>query len=134
MVVEKLKTYPMGNAPVLSPFRWGKDSNNSSNLSKQLTFHVHAVMVRAARTPAAMSNATSFVDRLSVPGFVLLSVSHTSGICARPVSYTHLRAHETPEHLVCRLLLEKKKKRKRKLNSVITNRNSGVDITMEESR
>src|SRR5678816_3663969 len=23
------------------------------------------------------------------------------------VSYTHLRAHETPEHLVCRLLLEK---------------------------
>src|SRR5678816_1262172 len=27
----------------------------------------------------------------------------------RPVSYTHLRAHETPEHLVCRLLLEKKK-------------------------
>eukprot|EP00658_Telonema_sp_P-2_P013778 TRINITY_DN15226_c0_g1_i2.p1 TRINITY_DN15226_c0_g1~~TRINITY_DN15226_c0_g1_i2.p1 ORF type:complete len:757 (+),score=163.08 TRINITY_DN15226_c0_g1_i2:176-2446(+) len=28
------------------------------------------------------------------------------------VSYTHLRAHETPEHLVCRLLLEKKKKNK----------------------
>src|SRR5678816_4547968 len=27
----------------------------------------------------------------------------------RAVSYTHLRAHETPEHLVCRLLLEKKK-------------------------
>src|SRR5678816_1965241 len=26
------------------------------------------------------------------------------------ISYTHLRAHETPEHLVCRLLLEKKKK------------------------
>ena len=24
------------------------------------------------------------------------------------VSYTHLRDHETPEHLVCRLLLEKK--------------------------
>src|SRR5678815_6022842 len=28
---------------------------------------------------------------------------------AYTVSYTHLRAHETPEHLVCRLLLEKKK-------------------------
>eukprot|EP00831_Metopus_contortus_P066227 TRINITY_DN5909_c0_g1_i1.p2 TRINITY_DN5909_c0_g1~~TRINITY_DN5909_c0_g1_i1.p2 ORF type:complete len:387 (+),score=83.02 TRINITY_DN5909_c0_g1_i1:183-1343(+) len=27
-----------------------------------------------------------------------------------PVSYTHLRAHETSLHLVCRLLLEKKKK------------------------
>eukprot|EP00658_Telonema_sp_P-2_P042712 TRINITY_DN30702_c0_g1_i1.p1 TRINITY_DN30702_c0_g1~~TRINITY_DN30702_c0_g1_i1.p1 ORF type:complete len:106 (-),score=28.04 TRINITY_DN30702_c0_g1_i1:127-444(-) len=24
----------------------------------------------------------------------------------KPVSYTHLRAHETPEHLVCRLLLD----------------------------
>src|SRR5678815_6020251 len=29
----------------------------------------------------------------------------------KAVSYTHLRAHETPEHLVCRLLLEKKKKK-----------------------
>src|SRR5678815_5549048 len=29
-------------------------------------------------------------------------------IICRAVSYTHLRAHETPEHLVCRLLLEKK--------------------------
>ena len=26
-----------------------------------------------------------------------------------PVSYTHLRAHETDQYLVCRLLLEKKK-------------------------
>ena len=32
----------------------------------------------------------------------------------RAVSYTHLRAHETPEHLVCRLLLEKKKQKKKK--------------------
>ena len=29
--------------------------------------------------------------------------------CERPVSYTHLRAHETGRNLVCRLLLEKKK-------------------------
>src|SRR5660397_260298 len=29
-----------------------------------------------------------------------------------PVSYTHLRAHETKANLVCRLLLEKKKKKK----------------------
>ena len=28
------------------------------------------------------------------------------------VSYTHLRAHETREDLVCRLLLEKKKKKR----------------------
>src|SRR5660398_128622 len=30
-----------------------------------------------------------------------------------PVSYTHLRAHETKANLVCRLLLEKKKKKKK---------------------
>ena len=29
--------------------------------------------------------------------------------CLQPVSYTHLRAHETVLDLVCRLLLEKKK-------------------------
>ena len=31
-----------------------------------------------------------------------------AGYYARPVSYTHLRAHETVLDLVCRLLLEKK--------------------------
>ena len=29
-------------------------------------------------------------------------------LTALPVSYTHLRAHETDSYLVCRLLLEKK--------------------------
>src|SRR5678815_4782388 len=33
-------------------------------------------------------------------------------ITTMAVSYTHLRAHETPEHLVCRLLLEKKNERR----------------------
>src|SRR5665647_2739198 len=31
----------------------------------------------------------------------------TAGMDAAPVSYTHLRAHETDSYLVCRLLLEK---------------------------
>src|SRR5678810_1005247 len=31
-------------------------------------------------------------------------------LTVKPVSYTHLRAHETGRNLVCRLLLEKKKK------------------------
>ena len=30
----------------------------------------------------------------------------------KAVSYTHLRAHETDSYLVCRLLLEKKKKKR----------------------
>eukprot|EP00658_Telonema_sp_P-2_P067357 TRINITY_DN56267_c0_g1_i4.p1 TRINITY_DN56267_c0_g1~~TRINITY_DN56267_c0_g1_i4.p1 ORF type:complete len:129 (-),score=19.34 TRINITY_DN56267_c0_g1_i4:53-439(-) len=40
---------------------------------------------------------------------VVLTVARAARV--RAVSYTHLRAHETPEHLVCRLLLEKKKKK-----------------------
>src|SRR5678816_4748224 len=40
------------------------------------------------------------------PGAASVTDRHGAGA----VSYTHLRAHETPEHLVCRLLLEKKKK------------------------
>ena len=35
---------------------------------------------------------------------------------AAPVSYTHLRAHETVLDLVCRLLLEKKTKKQKKKN------------------
>ena len=35
-------------------------------------------------------------------------IQHAAGAVVIAVSYTHLRAHETPEHLVCRLLLEKK--------------------------
>ena len=42
------------------------------------------------------------------------------GISARPVSYTHLRAHETVLDLVCRLLLEKKKKKKQKTDKTRT--------------
>src|SRR5665648_1179505 len=38
----------------------------------------------------------------------VLRYCHDEGIKA--VSYTHLRAHETRHDLVCRLLLEKKKK------------------------
>src|SRR5678815_5879522 len=38
----------------------------------------------------------------------LFHVRDTERDVSRSVSYTHLRAHETPEHLVCRLLLEKK--------------------------
>eukprot|EP00831_Metopus_contortus_P054056 TRINITY_DN45471_c0_g1_i1.p1 TRINITY_DN45471_c0_g1~~TRINITY_DN45471_c0_g1_i1.p1 ORF type:complete len:396 (+),score=34.28 TRINITY_DN45471_c0_g1_i1:2-1189(+) len=36
-----------------------------------------------------------------------------------PVSYTHLRAHETSLHLVCRLLLEKKKKHHQNTDAAI---------------
>eukprot|EP00658_Telonema_sp_P-2_P060459 TRINITY_DN4936_c0_g1_i7.p1 TRINITY_DN4936_c0_g1~~TRINITY_DN4936_c0_g1_i7.p1 ORF type:complete len:746 (-),score=169.34 TRINITY_DN4936_c0_g1_i7:29-2266(-) len=43
-----------------------------------------------------------------------------------PVSYTHLRAHETPEHLVCRLLLEKKKKKSEKHKNIVSRREGNI--------
>ena len=36
-----------------------------------------------------------------------------------PVSYTHLRAHETGRNLVCRLLLEKKKNKKHYIQLIV---------------
>ena len=42
----------------------------------------------------------------------LLADQHVGGVIS--VSYTHLRAHETGRNLVCRLLLEKKKKKTKK--------------------
>ena len=45
-----------------------------------------------------------------VSGYIMESPKQGRGvkstILVDAVSYTHLRAHETPEHLVCRLLLE----------------------------
>ena len=41
------------------------------------------------------------------PGQFEHEVVHLRELHVEPVSYTHLRAHETPEHLVCRLLLDK---------------------------
>ena len=49
-------------------------------------------------TPITRTITSANIDRLRF----------TFGV---PVSYTHLRAHETDSYLVCRLLLEKKKKK-----------------------
>src|SRR5678815_3244957 len=58
---------------------------------------------------ARTQDERTFLMRLFIVGLlvriVLASVIYMGHMEA--VSYTHLRAHETPEHLVCRLLLEK---------------------------
>ena len=48
-------------------------------------------------------------------------IGKNDSIALIPVSYTHLRAHETRHDLVCRLLLEKKKKKtEKKKNKIMT--------------
>src|SRR5678816_4877879 len=86
-----------------------------------------APLVYCARDMSSMARICSVSMLVSNPtDFACANVASTSGgrvadsgerrcteprrYTVAPVSYTHLRAHETPEHLVCRLLLEKKKK------------------------
>ncbi|WP_227120733.1 hypothetical protein, partial [Enterobacter hormaechei] len=42
-----------------------------------------------------------------IPDMVIMTPSDENECRQMPVSYTHLRAHETPKDRVCRLLLEK---------------------------
>ena len=86
--------------------------------------------VKWAMICAVMNTVQFKVDRLQIIvvakniTVLLLFISRMPKMCAipqlvsaplnpiptvEPVSYTHLRAHETREDLVCRLLLEKKK-------------------------
>src|SRR5665647_3687149 len=89
---------------------------------------------RSARFPTAsglaieLTGCATFIATISLASVVTTVLSGgnrmatvwstTRGMCASscaatrwrtPVSYTHLRAHETDSYLVCRLLLEKKK-------------------------
>src|SRR5450759_3100605 len=55
---------------------------------------------------------TTFSSPFWIPATSTVAATlRTRTIWRRPVSYTHLRAHETRHDLVCRLLLEKKKKK-----------------------
>src|SRR5674476_177279 len=56
--------------------------------------------------PATAVFATTRCWAAYIPGSPDSGIGH---IGSGPVSYTHLRAHETGRNLVCRLLLEKKK-------------------------
>ena len=59
----------------------------------------------------SVSNAANLTDGLDglLTGIAAV-IGFTLAVLAYVVSYTHLRAHETEADLVCRLLLEKKKK------------------------
>eukprot|EP00657_Telonema_sp_P-1_P010784 TRINITY_DN5378_c0_g1_i1.p3 TRINITY_DN5378_c0_g1~~TRINITY_DN5378_c0_g1_i1.p3 ORF type:complete len:114 (-),score=33.52 TRINITY_DN5378_c0_g1_i1:1-342(-) len=86
----------------LSPIGPSGRSNLSSNIGVQRAEHV------PMDTPSSSNSLP--IDRRGGP--------------RTPVSYTHLRAHETVLDLVCRLLLEKKKKCKTQITSMQTDKNT----------
>ena len=61
------------------------------------------------RNPAA-ERMSDDGEPAGTAGKPILEVIRGRELTNVPVSYTHLRAHETDSYLVCRLLLEKKKK------------------------
>src|SRR5660397_288016 len=77
---------------------------------------------------AACSPASNINTVLAASVTILLQTS-TYDSRNLPVSYTHLRAHETKANLVCRLLLEKNKKtHKEKATSKIKDTNKKQNI------
>src|SRR5665213_3630354 len=74
-------------------------------------------VVRALRTWGGLNTVTA-LEMASIPVMAEPPLAKafrnmkSDAPSNNPVSYTHLRAHETGRNLVCRLLLEKKKKKK----------------------
>src|SRR5665648_1245071 len=65
-----------------------------------------------------MEAKTAYLCEVLAAGGAQMSVTG-SNVLSTPVSYTHLRAHETRHDLVCRLLLEKKKKTKQTIKKKV---------------
>src|SRR5665648_537577 len=74
----------------------------TSQLLSKLTDNIGVVLA-----PVIYNNTVNNIQFVAIGNNRILTVIITD---AGPVSYTHLRAHETRHDLVCRLLLEKKKK------------------------
>eukprot|EP00831_Metopus_contortus_P022230 TRINITY_DN20128_c0_g1_i2.p1 TRINITY_DN20128_c0_g1~~TRINITY_DN20128_c0_g1_i2.p1 ORF type:complete len:125 (+),score=32.92 TRINITY_DN20128_c0_g1_i2:183-557(+) len=67
-------------------------------------------IVSAAHIEELQAKLTKYLKRGAFKRQQLFTQIYLFSISFHAVSYTHLRAHETSLHLVCRLLLEKKKK------------------------
>src|SRR5665647_691301 len=63
------------------------------------------------RTGLPRNSVKKYIRLFLASGKSLEVIEYMSDTELEPVSYTHLRAHETDSYLVCRLLLEKKKKK-----------------------
>src|SRR5665213_4032636 len=98
--------------------------NAPNSHSQQVSLELHVIVVLGPDIQRHGCDLVHHGDRVAIFGKVdgfevrLAVVAGVDAGCWEfrgnidPVSYTHLRAHETGRNLVCRLLLEKKKKKK----------------------
>src|SRR5665647_1894248 len=80
-------------------------------LDRDSTFalQVHVIKYLVLKIPVCQGMGELY-ETVSQCAFTVINVGYDAKIpdVLHPVSYTHLRAHETDSYLVCRLLLEKK--------------------------
>ena len=84
----------------------------TGDLSGTTSGHILSAAILALAFGAARAVRDPWESRVVVQVIIAFTAMATVMIAAHavaPVSYTHLRAHETVLDLVCRLLLEKKK-------------------------
>src|SRR5665647_2640249 len=88
----------------------GENAKSTGNLTQTTTTDYGMMIV--AKLTVKPDKVKAFIDAAKE----IIEKSNKEAGCKSyqlyqdPVSYTHLRAHETDSYLVCRLLLEKKKK------------------------
>src|SRR5678815_772600 len=85
------------------------DVQMSTSMAAGVWFAVRELGIASVAGPFALWGRVNHWLPLRIARFLALRMSRTPDEPAMNLSLiTHLRAHETPEHLVCRLLLEKK--------------------------
>eukprot|EP00658_Telonema_sp_P-2_P004826 TRINITY_DN11801_c0_g1_i4.p1 TRINITY_DN11801_c0_g1~~TRINITY_DN11801_c0_g1_i4.p1 ORF type:complete len:113 (-),score=14.47 TRINITY_DN11801_c0_g1_i4:73-411(-) len=84
--------------------------SNRDTCCPGLDFSLWWSMLISSSSPGTVKSPRKSNSLVGAGGSTSIDCAASLCRCPHSVSYTHLRAHETPEHLVCRLLLEKKKK------------------------
>src|SRR5665811_999993 len=111
---------PMPRDGTVLNFWWPLSNvDHARDLASAFTNAAAGLAQRTPRPQTLVQVAAQLAPALDIKGLIDRLVTHTHLRIAwevdlqpgrDPVSYTHLRAHETVLDLVCRLLLEKKKK------------------------
>src|SRR5678816_809514 len=84
---------------------YGVPAFNINNMEQALAIMEAAEATNSPVIMQASRGARSYANDIVLKHLIdaMAEMYPDIPICMHPVSYTHLRAHETPEHLVCRL-------------------------------